>query len=212
MSWNTALPAFSLQPRTAASPPLRFRSAITTDAPSPANLSTVAPPIPLAAPVMTAIFVSNLPIFFSAVRLTRLTKHDLKSRPSVAQTAAWREAGMSQRKGKARGWIPKFRYRNAGAVGISSDSSEDSPQPRLTAGVRTVGRLPERSVSHAKRQEVLRRLAARNSVFRAEKKRTAKTEDSTSCDLGQGCSAAGNFEEHSCRRAAIMAACFGSHS
>src|SRR5216684_6787257 len=66
-----------------------FRSAITTDAPSPANLSAVARPIPLAAPVMTATFVSNLPIFFSAVRLTRLAKHDLKSRPSVAQTAAW---------------------------------------------------------------------------------------------------------------------------
>src|SRR5260370_12726725 len=88
VSWNTALPAFSLQPGTAASPPVRCRSAITTDAPSPANLSTVAPPIPLAAPVMTAAFVSNLPIFFSAVRLTRLAKHDLKSRPSVAQTAA----------------------------------------------------------------------------------------------------------------------------
>ena len=101
MSWNTALPAFSLQPRTAASPPLRFRSAITTDAPSPANLSTVAPPIPLAAPVMTATFVSNLPIFFSAVRLTRLAKHDLKSRPSVAQTAARLEGRREPAKGQS---------------------------------------------------------------------------------------------------------------
>ncbi len=155
---------------------------------------------------------SQNPIHAKTRILTRLAKHDLKSRPSVAQTAAWLEAGVSQRKGKARALDSKFRSEMQGAVGISSDSSEDSPQPRLTAGVRTVGRLPERSVSHAKRQEVLRRLAARNSVFRAEKKRNAKTEDSTSCDLGQGCSAAGNFEEHSFRRAAIMAACFGSHS
>src|SRR5712691_77139 len=66
-----------------------------------ANLSTVAPPIPLAAPVMTAAFVSNLPIFFSAVRLTRLAKHDLKSRPSVAQTAARLEGRREPAKGQS---------------------------------------------------------------------------------------------------------------
>src|ERR1700688_3125417 len=62
VSWKTALPPFSLQSRTAASPPSRLRSAITTAAPSPANRIAVARPIPLAAPVMTATFFSSLPM------------------------------------------------------------------------------------------------------------------------------------------------------
>src|SRR5271166_786374 len=60
--WNTARPAFSLQSRTADSPPSTFRSAITTAAPSPANLIAVARPIPLAAPVITATLPLSLSI------------------------------------------------------------------------------------------------------------------------------------------------------
>src|SRR5208282_6117326 len=88
VSWKTALPPFSLQSRTAASPPSTFRSAITTAAPSPANLIAVARPIPLAAPVITATLPLSLPTSDS-LRLEdydgaqRVTRIDLSSRPQL---------------------------------------------------------------------------------------------------------------------------------
>src|SRR5271154_6255386 len=87
--WNTARPAFSLQSRTEASPPSTLRSAITTAAPSPANLIAVARPMPLAAPVITATLPLSLSISdvlsFKSFQCyaTRVFPIDVSSRPRM---------------------------------------------------------------------------------------------------------------------------------